>query len=491
MKTFLQYLQESKQDLLKVVPSEKVETLLSKKSSVKLRKIHDKVFGAGNNQIILDAGVDELPEQVVEFLNSKGVNTKSKEGNHIVDSLNLQYGKSTMSILKFLGRNKAPADVVTAMENFNRAVTNQSKSGSLFKILISRNPAEVAASSTGTAWDSCMNPVWKNGKPFTGPAWKSIPAEIKNGTLVAYVLRASAVPNEEGEYNAQGADGKHDKIGRVLIKMFESETGDISFFVENKAHGTVTPNQLKIINDWVKSNYHIKAGTFHRAKGVYNDDGTSRKTVKLLEPLPEGIIIAKDKQHLIQLIEKYEGHDDLNFIDVSNVTDMSELFDFRHGGYNHKFNGDISKWDVSKVTDMSKMFRYSSFNGDVSNWNVSSVKNMNSMFSSSRFNGNISKWNVSKVTDMSGMFFQSQFNGDISKWNVSNVTDMMGMFSHSAFNRDISDWVVSKVKMFSSMFKKSKFSQNIDNWNVQPAAYTSDMIDDSPLEDNPPRWYKG
>jgi surface protein len=116
-------------------------------------------------------------------------------------------------------------------------------------------------------------------------------------------------------------------------------------------------------------------------------------------------IVATDKKHLQLLIKqeiKKNGPNcDLNHIDVSNVTDMAEMF------HDSQFNGDISKWDVSKAT------------------------NMDSMFYDSQFNRDISEWDVSNVTDMSWLFYKSKFNQDISNWDVSNVTDMRSMFKNT------------------------------------------------------------
>ena len=142
--------------------------------------------------------------------------------------------------------------------------------------------------------------------------------------------------------------------------------------------------------------------------------------------LPDNFYKVQNKDILISIIEKYIkifGNEcNLNWIDVSNVTDMSYMF------YDSNFNGDISQWNVSNVTVMCEMFYASKFTGDISQWNVSNVTDMSCMFMFSKFNGNISQWNVSNVINMASMFYKSVFNGDISNWDVSNVTDKYKMF---------------------------------------------------------------
>jgi surface protein len=176
---------------------------------------------------------------------------------------------------------------------------------------------------------------------------------------------------------------------------------------------------------------------------------------------------------------------DIGSWNVSNVTDMRELF---FDAIN--FNQPIGDWDVSNVTDMRHMFcDATSFNNgedaDTSsaplNWDVSNVTNMRSMFNGAKsFNQPIGNWDASNVTDMSYMFWNApSFNQPIGAWNVSNVRDMGFMFDRAtSFNQPIGDWDVSSGTDFSYMFDRAT-SFNRENAPWAPVyTYGSDSDED-------------
>ena len=150
------------------------------------------------------------------------------------------------------------------------------------------------------------------------------------------------------------------------------------------------------------------------------------------------------------------------------------------------FNQDTSDWDVSNVTNMNQMFDEaddlsddnkcyidSSFDSNENwpyDWNEYCFKPENraelktavdewieDSESAESTYGLINYWNTRLITNMSELFYDEEtFNDDISDWDVSSVTNMKYMFgSADSFNQDISDWDVSSVTDMSYMFQLS------------------------------------
>lgn len=128
---------------------------------------------------------------------------------------------------------------------------------------------------------------------------------------------------------------------------------------------------------------------------------------------------------------------DLEKLDTSKVTDMSYMFAWAGFDAPTLSIKGVDNFDVSNVKRMPYTFAYTGRNSnsvivDLSRWNVSNVTNMSDMFAgmgylANTFSvGDLSAWNVSNVTNMYSMFQQTGYAAhwllDCSKWDVSKVT---------------------------------------------------------------------
>lgn len=99
--------------------------------------------------------------------------------------------------------------------------------------------------------------------------------------------------------------------------------------------------------------------------------------------LPDAYYIVDSHEALRDVVHAccrvYGNECSLNWIDVSEITDMNQLF------IKSRFNGDISRWDTGNVQNMWRMFYQAHFDGNISEWDVSRVLNMEEMFYYSNF----------------------------------------------------------------------------------------------------------
>ena len=189
---------------------------------------------------------------------------------------------------------------------------------------------------------------------------------------------------------------------------------------------------------------------------------------KIREQLLKGIVVSDDDLELVcQDAFKYK------------VKDFSELVhiiaDIKQQLYKDKVDAFNLNWlDISNVTMLDQLFNVNTFNRqyifwDVSDWDTSHVTSMVGTFNGCKDICDLSKWDTSKVTSMVNMFYGcSTFNGNISNWNVSKVTRFDSMFfGCSSFNQDISNWDISSAENLSYMFYNCrKFNQPIQKWNI-------------------------
>ena len=212
--------------------------------------------------------------------------------------------------------------------------------------------------------------------------------------------RTWEVENIKGGYVVKFRGGKEDF--NLLVDTSKGRDGWIVGYSigDDITKFRMIPSNFTSVKDIVNDYKILKRSSSKElsAKEIFKNAETQ---ISLKDEDNVGTYKVKDKNELMKIIRDADKNADLNYLDVSGITDMSHVFAYI------EFNGDISKWDVSNVTNMRGMFFDSKFNGDISNWDVSNVTDMSFLFKGSKFNGDISKWDVGNVTNMYAIFENS------------------------------------------------------------------------------------
>ena len=227
----------------------------------------------------------------------------------------------------------------------------------------------------------------------------------------------------------------------------------------------IETDQLDVFNIQSKSinNHVLNPRTVMKQelqKVIFNDvDMDSELKKKLNNPknfnMFRNLIHVSSKAELAniikQSIDKIGIDGNYNWIDTSEIDDMSWLFSRDSNGYHFgHFNGDISLWDMSNVKNAAGMFCDSNFMGDVSKWDVSNLINAAYMFAYSFGNYDVSKWDVSKLVNGYRMLYYTKTNCDVSHWNICSLTKYKDMFAGTHIDQQcVDNWdIPNKHELF-------------------------------------------
>ena len=231
-----------------------------------------------------------------------------------------------------------------------------------------------------------------------------------------------------------------------FIKNCAVETCDVSYEEKKSSIKTIVfQNEITTMDNAVvsvdlseKEDENIVAHLVENGddSGTYNAYIQSNETIYL--PTNSAIFFSYYAETVDgDYISKLTSIEGLEFVDTSQVTNMSRMFyDLRYLS-----SLDLSHFDTSNVTDMAGMFANNAvvdnasilLELDLSSFDTSKVTNMSNMFSGQRniVRLDVSSFDTSNVTNMSYMFgyMNDLISLDLKHFNTSKVTNMSNMFT--------------------------------------------------------------
>ena len=325
----------------------------------------------------------------------------------------------------------------------------------------------------------------------TTPAYMTI--EVSEASVLDAAQGAITLKADISEYLPKGEDKALTVAVNIKNGISDFTTEFVPVYVAPKTFKAVydTNGGANTLTFYYDANDHSGEGiTVYEGTGLFNTEETTaqkkwgyngnRNSIKsvVIDASVAGYKGLTSTAYMFQGMATATNISGAEYLDVSNVTDMSWMFQNFGGGASGNpttLNSvpDVSGWNTGNVTNMTAMFEsYGNFSSsldkvpDVSNWNTGNVTNMQQLFQkygheSQNFNAvpDVSKWNTGKVEDMHQMFQEYGHKStvlntvpNVSGWNTGNVTNMNQMFYNYGIAStniscvlDLSGWDLSKI----------------------------------------------
>ena len=355
--------------------------------------------------------------------------------------------------------------------------------------------SDAAKSIVGSSSVQQVNNQSNNRAEDNDQTQPQISKKLAKKVLAVNLIETNSLPTTNGGFD-EATWGKLDVNnwqGSVQNGVYQltGYTGDpIHIIVPNAADfeqaGKSTNGlQVGITSDTARSIF-----SFSKSARTIAFSKTSNQKVKAIGT-DWSYVFSVDNAHL----SKFDGSN----LDVSNITDMSGMFNgMSFNFFNDKVSDltSLANWDTSKVTNMSEMFDDNLISDltPLANWDVSNVTNMSRMFTSNKVSDltPLAHWNTSKVTDMNSMFDGNKVSDltPLSHWNVNNGTNMSEMFAGNQISdlTSLVNWDTSKVTNMSAMFAGNQISNltPLANWDTSKVTNMNSMFADNQISNLTP-----
>ena len=185
--------------------------------------------------------------------------------------------KNTIKIGKILSKYKRDDLNDKFASDKTRSLANKDKSD--YVICISRHPYDIVGADTDKRWKNCMTLAhynrFKDSYITDGGSVEYLMADVKSGTIVAFLVKLSEVEN----------DVLKDPYANINIKAYSNidNPDDFVLVPDNRVYGVPDERFKEIVFNWCKEINDNKIGYYKLNKGLYIDNYRRKEDNKIFK----------------------------------------------------------------------------------------------------------------------------------------------------------------------------------------------------------------